>query len=127
MELTKNFKLAEFNCKSGQKVPQKFIANVTELAKNLQVLRDFIGKPIYITSGYRDSVYNKKVGGVKFSQHLTASASDIQVRDLKPTELYKIILDLMLAGKMRKGGLGLYSTFVHYDIRGQIVPFRGNI
>ena len=126
MELTKNFKLAEFHCKSGQKVPDKYMPNVKELAKNLQVIRDRIGKPIFVTSGYRDQVYNKKVGGVSKSQHLTASASDIQVRDLTPQELYKIILDLMLGGFVKKGGLGLYKTFVHYDIRGYIVPFRGS-
>ena len=46
MQITKNFNLDEFHCKDGTKVPEEFIANVVELAQNLQVLRDKIGQII---------------------------------------------------------------------------------
>ena len=118
MELTTNFTLREFECNDGTTVPEKYISNVKELAHNLQVLRDEIGLPISINSGYRNPKYNKKIGGAKFSQHLTASASDITVRDLTPKKLARTILKLIKAGKMKQGGIGLYNGFVHYDIRG---------
>ena len=51
--------------------------NVEKLAKNLQVLRDYIQKPITIISGYRTPEYNKKCGGVKRSQHLLAKAATL--------------------------------------------------
>lgn len=118
MNLTPNFSLKEFECNDGTPVPQKYIANVKELAQNLQVLRDEINLPISINSGYRHPFYNKQIGGAKFSQHLTASASDIVVRDMTPKKVAKTILKLIKSGKMKEGGVGLYNGFVHYDIRG---------
>lgn len=118
MQLTKNFYLHEFSCNDGTSVPEKFMDNVQELANNLQVLRDFIGQPIHINSSYRHIAYNKKIGGAKFSQHLTASASDITSKNITPKKLARTILKLIKSGKMKQGGVGLYNGFVHYDIRG---------
>ncbi len=118
MKLTANFTLREFECNDGTTVPEKYISNVNKLAYNLQVLRDELKKPIHINSGYRHPAYNKRIGGAKFSQHLTASASDITVRDITPKKLARTILKLIKQGKMNEGGVGLYNGFVHYDIRG---------
>jgi uncharacterized protein YcbK (DUF882 family) len=118
MKLTANFTLREFECNDGTTVPEKYISNVNKLAYNLQVLRDELKKPIHINSGYRHPAYNKRIGGAKFSQHLTASASDITVRDITPKKLARTILKLIKQGKMTEGGVGLYNGFVHYDIRG---------
>lgn len=119
MKLTKNFSQSEFDCKDGTKVPEVFFLNVKELAENLQVLRDEIGVPISITgSGYRTKKHNDKVGGAKYSQHLTAKAADINAKGYTPIELYNAIQGLINDGKMKEGGLGLYNGFVHYDIRG---------
>lgn len=119
MMLTENFSLKEFECNDGTTIPEKYISNVKELAQNLQVLRDEIGLPISINSAYRHPEYNKRIGGAKFSQHLTASASDIVVRDLTPKKVARTILKLIKNGKMKQGGVGLYNGFVHYDIRGK--------
>lgn len=119
MKLTKNFTRQEFDCKDGTKVPAEFLPNVQELANNLQVLRDYIGEPVMITgSGYRTPKHNKKVGGAKFSQHLTASGADISAKNYTPKELALVIEKLIEEGKMKEGGIGVYKGFVHYDIRG---------
>lgn len=117
-KITENFRLEEFKCKDGSDVPNIYLKNVIELAKNLQVLRDFIKKPITINSAYRSSKYNEKVGGAKNSQHLIAKASDLQVVGITPKELANTIEQLIKDGKMKEGGIGVYSTFTHYDIRG---------
>lgn len=119
MKLTSNFYLREFECNDGTAIPEKYIDNVNKLAKNLQVLRDEIKQPIGINSSYRHTAYNKKVGGAKYSQHLTASASDITSKNITPKKLAKTILKLIKQGKMDEGGVGLYNGFVHYDIRGK--------
>ncbi len=75
------------------------------------------GKPIIINSAYRTTDYNKKIGGATQSQHLTASAADIRVEGMTSVALHKVILELIKEGKIHNGGLGLYNTFVHYDIR----------
>ena len=119
MKLTENFSRQEFDCKDGTIVPNEFLPNVQELAENLQVLRDYLGVPVRITgSGYRTPKHNKKVGGAKNSQHLTASGGDINADGFTPKQLAKEIEKLIKEGKMKEGGIGIYPNFVHYDIRG---------
>ena len=117
-KITANFSLEEFKCKDGTDVPNNLLPNVLELANNLQVLRDYIGKPIVINSAYRTSLYNKKIGGANNSQHLVAKAGDLKVAGMTPKELADAIELPIKSGKMKEGGIGVYKTFTHYDIRG---------
>lgn len=117
MQLTKNFNLAEFACKDGTPVPDKYIANVTKLAENLQLLRDHLNEPLHINSAYRSPEHNKKVGGKPASQHLTASAADITCKSKSPKQLAAIIEKLIKDGVLKFGGMGVYPGFVHVDIR----------
>jgi uncharacterized protein YcbK (DUF882 family) len=116
--LTANFNISEFASNDGEAVPAKYLDNVKRLATNLQTLRDALGKPIHINSGYRSVKHNKTVGGKPYSQHLYAKAADIRVSGLTPSQVKKKIESLIKDGKMTQGGIGLYNTFVHYDIRG---------
>lgn len=120
MKLTNNFSLSEFKCKCGKcEMPPEVLKNVSELAKQLQILRDYIKKPITINSGYRCPEHNAspKVKGSKNSQHLTGKASDIKVKGYTSLQVNKAIEQLIKDGKMKEGGLGIYNTFNHYDIR----------
>ena len=117
MKLTKNFSLEEFYCNDGTPVPDNLLCNVQELAENLQVLRDYFGIPITVNSGYRHEQYNKSVGGAKNSQHLLAKAADIVIAGNTPKNVKDAIEKLIKEGKMKNGGIGLYSRFVHYDFR----------
>lgn len=115
-QLTKNFHIDEFKCKDGTAVPEMYRNNVIELAVNLQALRDYLGATIHITSGYRSPAHNKKIGGAKSSMHLKAGAADIKVKGYKPTVVKEAILHLIKSGKMKDGGIGLYPSWVHYDV-----------
>ena len=123
-KLEKNFALREFKCRDGTDVPEDLMDNVKLLAKNLQVLRDYIDKPIRIISGYRTKRYNTRIGGARRSQHMLAKAGDLKVAGMKPRELKAVIEQLIKEGKMMKGGVGLYKTFVHYDVRGRNARWR---
>lgn len=125
MELTKNFDTHEFESKDGLSTPKNLMPNIQELADNLQVLRDYLGLPININSGYRSPSHNRSIGGVKNSQHVQGKASDITVPGKSPKEVHQAIKNLIAEGKMKQGGLGLYSTFVHYDIRGTKARWNG--
>ena len=118
MQLTSNFNLAEFACKDGTPVPNDLIPNVELLAKNLQVLRDHLGEPIHVNSGYRSPAHNAKVGGKKNSYHMKAMAADITCKSKTPKQLAALIEKLIAAKKMKQGGIGIYPGFVHYDVRG---------
>lgn len=119
MNLTKNFSLSEFAChdKDGTPVPQQYLKNVQRVANQLQILRDYLGEPVRILSGYRTPSHNKKVGGATRSYHLTASAADIAVKSKSPKQLAAIVERLIAKGSLKFGGLGLYKGFIHLDIR----------
>lgn len=125
MQLTDNFSLSEFECNDGTQVPREYIENVIELAENLQVLRDHLDKPLFINSAYRHEEYNRRIGGSRNSQHLTASAADIFCPYLDAWEVADAIEMLIKAGKMKEGGLGRYKSFTHYDIRNYRARWNG--
>jgi uncharacterized protein YcbK (DUF882 family) len=114
--ITKNFSLEEMMCKDGTPVPEELFPNLETLAQQLQVIRDCIGEPLQILSGYRSPAHNKKVGGKKNSYHMKAMAADIACKSLTPKKLHSLILTLIKQGKIKNGGLGLYPGFVHIDI-----------
>jgi len=116
--LTENFKYSDFRCKDGTPVPEKYKGRIKELALNLQLLRDTIDKPITIISGYRTLEYNTKIGGAKTSQHMECRAADIVVPGMTSIKVSEKIKELIDEGAMVEGGVGVYSSFTHYDIRG---------
>lgn len=118
MKLTENFSKSEFDSRDGAVMPLEVLQNVKELASNLQVLRDHLGRSIKVNSGYRSPSHNKKIGGKPASNHLLGNAADIVVEGYKPSEVFKVIEKLIAEGKMLQGGLKAYPTFTHYDIRG---------
>lgn len=118
MKLTNNFYLEEFECSCGCEMPDHILENVKELAKNLQRIRDAVKSPLTLTNGYRCESHNKKVGGVKSSQHLLGKAADIQSGMFPPSILADKIKKLIEEDKISEGGVGEYKTFTHYDIRG---------
>lgn len=117
MKLTNNFSLSEFECKCGCKMPTFVKENVKELAENLQVLRDVVGR-IDLTNAYRCKEHNADVGGSTNSQHIKGKAADIKSNTLSPSEIASITDDLMKSEKFKLGGIGMYNTFTHVDIRG---------
>lgn len=117
MKLTTNFSLSEFN-KHNFEVPNDVLRNLIELAKNLQVLRDEVKKPIKITSGYRPAQHNAKIGGATKSRHITGQAADFKIEGMTPKQVAAVIEKLIAEGRMKQGGIGTYSTWTHYDVRG---------
>jgi uncharacterized protein YcbK (DUF882 family) len=117
-QLTKNLFKSEFESNDGATMPPDVVKNIAELAKNLQVLRDYFNLPLQITSGYRSPAHNKKIGGAKNSQHQYGRAADFKIKGKTPIEIARAIETLISAGKIKQGGVGIYPTWVHYDTRG---------
>lgn len=117
---TTNFTIDEFSCSDGTPVPVSYFKNLQTLMDNLEVIREaFGGKKITISSGYRTKAHNIKIGGAMGSKHLTASAADFKVFNTKASQVQKMVEKLMDEGKIKAGGIGLGSSFTHYDIRGK--------
>lgn len=72
-DLTKNFSRSEFKCGHCGRLD---VLN-DDFVRCLQRLRDIVGKPLVIISGYRCCAGNASVGGTRYSQHLFGRAADI--------------------------------------------------
>lgn len=57
----------------------------------LQPLRNKLGKPVIITSGYRNFELNRLVNGAKDSQHTKGQAADIVVKGMSIAKLFEFI------------------------------------
>lgn len=98
MNLTKNFTLAELTQSSTAKargidntLPPYLMRNINALAERLQLIRDALGTPMAISSGYRCPELNKAVGGAVASQHQLGLAADIHAKGYTSQELFKLI------------------------------------
>ena len=79
----------------------------------LDRIRDSLGVPVYITSGFRCPSHNASVGGVANSQHLDGTAADITYDGVDVEKLTDIAID------SGASGVGSYFNqgFVHVDCR----------
>lgn len=81
----------------------------------INIIRHIIGKPLIITSSFRDEEYNASVGGKPNSLHLTGDALDFGIGHLTGEEIYQIIkicvsMDISFGINWKKG-------FMHIDCR----------
>lgn len=96
--------------------PRNLWNNIVPTAKLLDRLRARLGTPIRLTSIYRNQSYNTCIGGEPGSFHMKFNAADFQTSG-NPRDWANVLLQMRNAGEFR-GGIGLYSTFVHVDTRG---------
>lgn len=80
----------------------------------LDAIRERIGKPIEVLSGYRCPIHNEEVGGVADSQHVVGTAADITYDGINVDYLAEV------AEECGADGIGRYynQDFVHIDVRG---------
>ncbi len=68
------------------------INSLIRLCENiLEPLRKRLGKPVYISSGFRNPTVNSLIGGSATSQHMRGEAADITVEGMTPQELFEFI------------------------------------
>ena len=109
MNVGKHFKVREFACKDGSQAV--FID--TRLVAILDILRNKIGKPVIITSGYRTPEWNKKCDGAKYSYHMRGMAADIRVNEMTPKQVASILNGII----PNECGIIVYSGWIHIDTR----------
>ncbi|WP_256761391.1 D-Ala-D-Ala carboxypeptidase family metallohydrolase [Cohnella sp. WQ 127256] len=110
IDVSKNFKLYEFECHDGNHQ----VKLDPEVVILLQKLREKIGKPLKINSAYRTPEYNRKISGSPNSQHIEGKAVDISCpKGMTVDQLSRI------AKGVGFKGIGKYpkQNFVHMDVR----------
>jgi hypothetical protein len=110
-DLTKSFNTKEFACKCGCGL--KYPAPA--LFRTLQEIRDWLGRPVTIVSGWRCALHNKNEGGKVLgkqgfvrgqvgdgdaSAHTRGEAADIKATGLSRSELYDAVVRLRQEGKL---------------------------
>lgn len=108
----KYFKRSEFKCKCG-KCGGFPVEPDENLVKLLEQIREHFNAPVTVSSGVRCATHNKNVGGATRSQHLYGTAADIKVQGKTPKEVCAYCQALL----PNSGGIGLYKTWVHVDVR----------
>lgn len=117
-QVSEHFKVKEF-AQKDYKCDKILIES--ELVKVLEDVRTHFNMPVVITSGYRSPEYNKKIGGVKNSQHTKGTAADIKVKMVLASEVQRY-LNRKYPDKY---GIGRYKSFTHIDVRKKKARWRG--
>ena len=87
--------------------------------------------PVHINTGFRTAGYNARIGGAIASYHVYTihdgndQAVDISCRKGGPRDWHRTANWIRNKRRDGSGGLGLYSTFVHIDIRDYKADWRG--
>ena len=111
---------------SDQNMPSwEVIENLLALALVLDGIREAWGKPVYVSSGFRNEKINKAVGGVVGSAHLRGDAADIYVAGGKKVMddfgefLVKYLadkgFDQLLREKSKSGGYWYHLSLKNKD------------
>lgn len=110
VQLSKNFKVSEFDCKCKRSNCNIVLID-TALIDILQKIRDHFKVSINVNSGHRCKAHNTEVGGNSGSHHMKGMAADIRVKGVPCTEVAKYAESI---GVKR---IGLYDAahgdFVH--------------
>lgn len=129
--LSKHFVVEEFDCRDGTRVMSRDHNGLEYLCRQfLEPLREKYGR-VSVHSGYRTRSYNAKVGGASNSFHIYSAhdgndqAADISCAKGSPREWHATLNSIRNRKRNGNGGLGLYSSFVHVDIRDYKADWRG--
>ncbi len=102
-----DFSPAEIACRGTGKLKLH-----PEAMDKLQALRDRLGKPLIVNSGYRSPEHNRAVGGAKASKHMEGTAFDIAMANHDPATFEAAAREVGFLG------FGFYprSGFMHIDL-----------
>ena len=104
------------NIPNDQKILDNLLVLITEC---LQPIRNYIGRPIQITSGYRCQTLNNlpTIRGAKNSDHLKGCAADIVIQGMTPTQVIE---------KIKASGIEYKQLINEYNLWTHISYVKGN-
>lgn len=117
------FKEKEFACRCCGELPPFARENIEALVRNvLDPVREKLGKPIQVNSGYRCEKHNKDVGGVRNSQHMKGEAADIAPAGFKSSSVPEFKAELerlkqLIIENGKYDQLITYPTFLHVSFK----------
>lgn len=114
-----HFKVKEFH---SRKDPCDNVIIDPRLIDLLENIRRLTGKPVHINSGYRSRAYNRTIKNASpKSQHCKGKAADIRIEGISPEKVAQYAESFLGAS----GGIGIYHTFTHVDVRNGKSRWKG--
>jgi flagellum-specific peptidoglycan hydrolase FlgJ len=115
-KLSPNFTVGEFASSGGRASDRARISPA--LVRRLQAIRDRVGRPVVVTSGYRSwarnvAMYQKAGQPPTYSRHCSGQAADITIRGMSGAQIAKLAIDACGDNI----GLGVGMAFAHVDVR----------
>lgn len=92
------------------------IANIARLAATLETIREAVGSPVIVTSGYRTKAHNKAVGGSPSSDHPNGLAADITVPGYSSRDLANRARSALLASGASWDQIIWYASDRHVHV-----------
>ena len=109
---TKNFKVSEFACKHcGENKIEQCVLDIA------QAIRDELGVPVKVNSGYRCETHNARVSGVKGSYHTKGLAADLS-SSVGADKMFQAVQKLWGEKKLPELAYCIYyakKNFIHID------------
>ena len=129
--LSKHFVVEEFDCKDGTKVSPRDYAGLEYLCRQyLEPMRRQFGS-CSVHSGFRTRSHNANVGGEPNSFHIYTihdgndQAVDVSFARGTASQWAARANAIRRRKRSGRGGIGVYRSFVHLDIRDVAANWRG--
>lgn len=117
-QVSKNFSIKELACPCCGEIDMNSF-----FVKALQLIRNDMGIPFVITSGYRCADYNKVVKGANKSKHLIGMAVDISTANWTSENIHDFLYystsfsERTQTKDLGFTGVGIYPHHIHFDLR----------
>jgi uncharacterized protein YcbK (DUF882 family) len=92
-----------------------------EAGRKLETLRENLGFPLKISSGFRCEKHNRGLGGARESRHLLGVAFDVGTSRMTAKEKFLLVQE----GTKIFRGVGIYDKHVHLDVREEKALWTG--
>ena len=118
--LSPHFRVREFHSNAD---PSDIVKVDERLLTLLENIRNYTGEAVHINSGYRSKEYNAAIKNASpNSQHCFGKAADIWISGVSPVRVAEIA-ECYLGNS---GGIGIYKTFTHVDVRTNKSRWKGS-
>lgn len=94
--------------------PFHVLGNIIRTAQLADAIREEIGRPIVVLSGYRSPAHNRAIGGADASRHMWFQALDLTCRNVPPAELFRAAEKRAKWARLQCG-IGRYEWGIHID------------
>ena len=108
--------------------PAALLPKIEDTMRRMDEVREALGKPVRITSGFRSPAVNLRIGGSRTSDHMLGCAVDFVCANMDPKDICNVLLDAyiefdQLIAEYRNGKRWVHIGF-GTKMRRQVLTYR---